>query len=340
MSHESPSDLHSRRPAARLGCKDSCLNWTCVSPLLRLLGQVCPREVHARHTTKSTFHVTVRFETFGLNAKLLDPPKPMGRVHHHHEIEINYLIRGGVTYLYRWVRRRLPVQRLTVFWGSVPHSVIEVEPGSLMAWITIPLPWVHQWRLPREFIHSLIEGEWWSDVREENTLERYPILPWVSELATTKSGPHTALSLELEACLMRIAAETPACGRTCPSATAIVQPAAWARVESMARYIATNFATEIDVTDVASSVGLHPKYAMTLFRRLTGATVKEFLLQHRITHAQRLLLVSDDKILEVAMASGFQSLSAFYSCFTQQVHETPSHFRQRFRETTISSPSR
>lgn len=108
----------------------------------------------------------------------------------------------------------------------------------------------------------------------------------------------------------------------------------------MARYIAANFATEIDVTDVASSAGLHPKYAMTLFRRLTGATVKEFLLQHRITHAQRLLLVSDDKILEIAMASGFQSLSAFYSCFTQQVHETPSHFRQRFREATISSPSR
>ena len=110
------------------------------------------------------------------------------------------------------------------------------------------------------------------------------------------------------------------------------QSAMWPNVETMARFIAENFSEEISVTDVARAARLHPKYAMVLFRRLTGATIKDFLLQHRITHAQRLLLVSDDKIIDIALASGFHSLSAFYSCFTRQVKETPNHFRKRIRE--------
>jgi len=274
----------------------------------------------------------VRFETFGLNGKLLDPPKPMARIHHHHEIELNYLIRGRVTYLYRWVRRHLPLQRMTVFWGSVPHSVIEVEPGSVMAWITIPLPWLHQWRVPREFIHSLIEGEWWMDMRTDQVPERYPVRAWIDELTAGSAAAHTALSLELEACLMRIAVQKTGRWpmRSAPRGSG--QPAMWEKVETMARFIAERFSEEIAVTDVARAADLHPKYAMALFRRSTGATIKEFLLQHRLTHAQRLLLVSDDKILDVALASGFQSLSAFYSCFTHQAGESPNHFRKRIRE--------
>lgn len=49
----------------------------------------------------------VRFESFGLAARLLSPPKPMGRIHHHREVEINFLFRGSVTYLHRGSMRSL-----------------------------------------------------------------------------------------------------------------------------------------------------------------------------------------------------------------------------------------
>ena len=65
----------------------------------------------------------VRFQTFGLNARLLDPPRPMGLIHHHHEVEMNYVFRGGVTYLHRGSMRRLESRRLAIFWGSTPHSL-------------------------------------------------------------------------------------------------------------------------------------------------------------------------------------------------------------------------
>lgn len=274
--------------------------------------------------------VDVRLESFGLNAKLIEP-KPMGRIHHHNEIELNYLFRGGVTYLHRWVHRKLPVRRVTVFWGAIPHSLTEVEKGSLMAWITLPLPWVRQWQLPEPFIHGLMEGQWWTEERTETEGERYSVLSWVKELTDDATGPHEALMLELEACLIRLAAQK---NFRQLARNALVRgkaPAIWNKVEAMARFMAEHFPDEIGVTDVAHAADLHPKYAMSLFRRATGATIKEFLLQNRITHAQRLLLTTSNKVIDVALASGFRSLSAFYTCFVRQMHETPNDFRRRIR---------
>jgi len=102
----------------------------------------------------------------------------------------------------------------------------------------------------------------------------------------------------------------------------------------MARFIAENFSQEIEASDVARSVQLHPKYAMVLFRRSAGVTIKDFLLQHRITHSQRLLLTTEAKVIDIAEASGFRSLSAFYASFVSRTHETPNDFRRRIRGLT------
>ena len=60
---------------------------------------------------------------------------------------------------------------------------------------------------------------------------------------------------------------------------------------------------------------------MTLFRRVVGVPIKEHITRIRLSHAQMLLSNSDDKILSIAMDSGFGSLSSFYEAF--QSHSTP-----------------
>jgi AraC-like DNA-binding protein len=87
----------------------------------------------------------------------------------------------------------------------------------------------------------------------------------------------------------------------------------------------------MNVEDIARAVGLHPKYAMTRFHRCTGATIRDFLLQHRIAFAQRELVTTEQKVVEIAFASGFHSVSAFYRSFTQIAAETPTSFRRRMR---------
>jgi len=79
---------------------------------------------------------------------------------------------------------------------------------------------------------------------------------------------------------------------------------------------------------IAQANKLHPNYAMNLFRRAFGTTMTSFITQHRISHAQRLLLTSDESILSVAMAAGFQSLSRFNEAFKAACGCSPRDYRK------------
>ena len=75
-------------------------------------------------------------------------------------------------------------------------------------------------------------------------------------------------------------------------------------------------------------VHLHPNYAMQLFRKCTGRTIVAYLTQYRVAHAQQLLLTTDQSISDVALASGFSSLSRFYAAFREICNDSPKHYRQ------------
>ena len=98
----------------------------------------------------------------------------------------------------------------------------------------------------------------------------------------------------------------------------------------MAQFMATHFVDDIGVAEIAGSSGLHPKYAMALFRRCCGVTLHDYLERHRLTHAQRLLITTQSKIIVISQACGFNSLSAFYERFEKSAKCSPRRFRQRF----------
>ena len=269
------------------------------------------------------------FEQFGLNARLLTPPRPMGRIHHHQEVEMNYLFSGGVTYLHRWEQKKLPLNRLTVFWGAIPHNLLDVEPQTEMAWITVPLTWLHQWKLPRLFLSTLMEGQWLMDYRSDEEVERYPVRSWVRELALTTNAQTEPLLFEIRACLLRMATGNFV---PVPSSSGVDtphKPTALRHIEKMTRYMAEHYSEDINVTDIARAASLHPKYAMPLFCQTCGLTIRDYLQQHRLTHAQRELVTTSTKVLHIALASGFRSQSSFYEAFTRATGRTPLQFRSQ-----------
>lgn len=82
---------------------------------------------------------------------------------------------------------------------------------------------------------------------------------------------------------------------------------------------------------MTAAARLHPSYAMALFRRRCGITVRDYLTQLRVTHAQRLLLDGDAKVTDVALERGFGALCAFDDAFTRRVGLTPRAYRARYR---------
>src|SRR5205823_5206608 len=78
-----------------------------------------------------------------------------------------------------------------------------------------------------------------------------------------------------------------------------IEPAL-SHADQIACYIARHYSEPLTADQIAKAVGLHPNYAMNLFRKAFGTTMMHFLVQHRISHAQRLLVTTEDPIIEIA----------------------------------------
>ncbi|MDA1236275.1 MAG: helix-turn-helix domain-containing protein, partial [Acidobacteria bacterium] len=105
------------------------------------------------------------------------------------------------------------------------------------------------------------------------------------------------------------------------------------RADRLACYIARNYNQPLTSQRIAEANGLHANYAMNLFRRAFGTTMSTFITQHRISHAQRLLVTTDDPIVSVAFGAGFQSLSRFNEAFKAACNCSPREYRREYRGT-------
>jgi AraC-like DNA-binding protein len=99
----------------------------------------------------------------------------------------------------------------------------------------------------------------------------------------------------------------------------------------LACYIARNYQQPLTSQLIAEANDVHPNYAMNLFRETFGTTMKSFVTQHRISHAQRLLVTTDESILNIALESGFQSLSRFNEVFKGACSCSPRDYRKLHR---------
>lgn len=80
---------------------------------------------------------------------------------------------------------------------------------------------------------------------------------------------------------------------------------------------------------IFSSTGRSSESVCRAFRRYLGITATEYLNNIRLNYAANLLLHTDKKILDIALESGFQSLSYFYHLFRLEYALTPYQFRSR-----------
>jgi AraC family transcriptional regulator len=79
--------------------------------------------------------------------------------------------------------------------------------------------------------------------------------------------------------------------------------------------------------EVAESVGVHPVYLATLFRRHFRCTIGEYVRRLRIDFAAREIARSDRSLCEIGLAAGFADQSHFSKVFRLQTGMTPGCFR-------------
>ena len=79
------------------------------------------------------------------------------------------------------------------------------------------------------------------------------------------------------------------------------------------------------LADWAATLGIDVKTIQRLFARETGMTFGQWRQQARLLRALERLAVGD-KVVDVALALGYDSPSAFATMFKRQFGETPSAF--------------
>jgi AraC-like DNA-binding protein len=70
---------------------------------------------------------------------------------------------------------------------------------------------------------------------------------------------------------------------------------------------------------------------MNVFKKSTGMTLNEYIALLRLSYAQSLLMNDETTVLDVAMVSGFRSLSTFNTAFRKISGCSPSDFRRLSR---------
>ena len=271
-------------------------------------------------------------------------PERMKRPDRHNEIELNLVLEGEIVYLFGGETVTLRSGQLGVFWASIPHQILSFDGNAPYFVATLPLPWFLAGGFPAGVVQHLLNGALLVEsIAGRKRLDEELFRQWTKDLEQPDATRKQIARVEIEARLHRLAQDTelqrPMTGQKFTSSdfsehkqkptglgTTSVE-----KVERMAYFIARNYTQRLTVEQIAQNVDLHPNYAMELFRKTLGTTLIDYIQHHRVTHAQRLLVTSDDSILEVALRSGFNSLSRFNVAFKARSGRTPSAYRRNHR---------
>lgn len=97
--------------------------------------------------------------------------------------------------------------------------------------------------------------------------------------------------------------------------------------EDIISYINEHFADDITVTELASMANLSQYHFIRTFKKETGFTPHEYIINTRITNAKYLLKNTLLPIKDICFDTGFSSESVFCSSFKRNVGLTPVQYR-------------
>jgi AraC-like DNA-binding protein len=267
-------------------------------------------------------------------------PLVMLSAHWHAQVEVNFIVRGWAHYCMSGHEVRFGAGTLALFWGGLPHQLDDASDDLVYAGGHLPLFHFFRLRLPRDVQSKLMQGATLvtraTDVSDALNFERWN--------RYARSGDPMKADMAVDELLLRIERVRfdpyellpgPDCADHATDGIDHHSPPIVVRI---CDFIADNFREDIDSSDIAHAADIHPKYAMNVFKKSTGMTLNEYVNLMRLSYAQALLMQDEASVLQVAMDSGFGSLSAFNKAFRKIAGVSPSDFRKGTRLRPLTSP--
>src|SRR5690606_29020056 len=98
-------------------------------------------------------------------------------------------------------------------------------------------------------------------------------------------------------------------------------------VEKAMKYIAEHYNEDVKATEIAEWLNITPNHFSYIFKQNKGKNLKEYMDDVRISEAQRLLELTNDKVFEIADQVGYREYKYFVSVFKTVTGMTPKEYR-------------
>ena len=100
-----------------------------------------------------------------------------------------------------------------------------------------------------------------------------------------------------------------------------------ANMQRAVEFININVNDELNVDEIARQAYMSKSYFCKIFRVITGCSVKEYVTAYRLYLAAQDLLMTNKKIIDIALEYGFNSQQTFTKAFTKSYGMPPGSFR-------------
>lgn len=101
------------------------------------------------------------------------------------------------------------------------------------------------------------------------------------------------------------------------------------RLKRLFDFLNQNFATKLRVAEAAAMVGMSETRFKDFFKRATGSTFAQYVIQLRLGRASQLLRDTDLSMAEIAQQTGFCDQSHFDNRFKDSFKVSPKEYRNR-----------
>jgi AraC family transcriptional regulator len=101
-----------------------------------------------------------------------------------------------------------------------------------------------------------------------------------------------------------------------------------AQIQRGIDYIEAHLESEVEAGDVARHAGISHWHFQRIFKALTNETLKTYIRSRRLASSLDKLAASNERILEIALAAGFESQQAFTRAFKKAFGVTPASYRR------------
>ena len=247
--------------------------------------------------------------------------------HIHNEIELTWLERGTMWYLYGGKSVKIHEGQLTVFWAAIAHTIWNQHQTDRCYWINLPLEWVISWQLPTTTIGYLLQG---GIIREPNstriTEDRSHMKQWYRDICLEDNNDNRQIALlEIQARLRRLAghAQLP----DMPARMMDTSTEHYIMMTRLIRYIDHHLNERLSADQIAYQAGMNQATIRKLFKKYLGVSLQQYMLEQRVNRARRLLATTDQRVLDIAYESGFSTVSHFYDAFQRYTGRSPGTYR-------------